>query len=137
MRKDYITKPFFLRSEEKSLYGKKLLHDRKAKLSYFYMLYRQTSKKLCGFSIKLSWILSHIAIHGKNEAYKAAKSALEFEIVKFKIPSTDFKLYINSRWQIFWDFYDTSKLYIIQNKGAIPYNFNLKRKLQNFKTDHI
>ena len=32
---------------------------------------------------------SHISIHGNNEADKAAKIALEFEIVKFKIPSTD------------------------------------------------
>ena len=49
-----------------------------------------------------------VAIHGNNEADTAAKSALEFEIVKFKIPSTDLKhfikLYINSLWQIFWDF---------------------------------
>ena len=49
-----------------------------------------------------------VGIHGNNEADTAAKSALEFEIVKFKIPSTDLKhfikLYINSLWQIFWDF---------------------------------
>ena len=36
------------------------------------------------------------------------------------------KLYINSLWQIFWDFCDTSKLYSIQNKVNIPYNFYLK-----------
>ena len=40
------------------------------------------------------------------------------------------KLYINYRWQIFWDFCDTSKLYSIQNKVNIPYNFNLKRSDQ-------
>ena len=75
-----------------------------------------------------------VGIHGNNEADTAAKSALEFEIVKFKIPSTDLKhfikLYINSLWQIFWDFCDTSKLYSIQNKVNIPYNFNLKRSDQ-------
>ena len=47
---------------------------------------------------------------GKNEADKAKKSAINFEIVKFKIPSTDrklfLKLYINSLRQIFWEFYE-------------------------------
>ena len=54
-----------------------------------------------------------------------------FEIIKFRIPYTDLKyfikLYINSLWQIFSDFYDTSKLYSIQNKVTKPCNFNLKR----------
>ena len=58
---------------------------------------------------------SHNGIHRNNEADKAAKSALEFEIVKLKIPSTDLKnfnkLYIYSLWQIFWNFCDTSKLF--------------------------
>ena len=40
------------------------------------------------------------------------------------------KLYINSLWQIFWNFCDTSKLYSIQNKVNIPYKFNLKRSDQ-------
>ena len=72
-----------------------------------------------GKKVNICWIPSHIGIHGNNEADKAAKSALEFEIVKFKIPSTDLKhfikLYINYLWQIFCDFYDTSKLYSIQS----------------------
>ena len=38
--------------------------------------------------VKFCWIPSHIGIHG-NSKDKAAKSALKFEIVKFKIPSTD------------------------------------------------
>ena len=65
---------------------------------------------------------------------KAAKSALEFEIVKCKIPSKDLKhsikLYVNSLWQIFWNFSDTSKLYSIQNNVNLPYNFNLKHSDQ-------
>ena len=43
---------------------------------------------LCVASLQIP-LPSHISIHGNNEANKAAKSALEFEIVKFKIPSTD------------------------------------------------
>ena len=84
--------------------------------------------------VNIYWIPSHIGIHGNNEADKAAKSALEFELVKFKILSTDLKhfikLYISSLWQIFWDFCDTSKLYSIQNKVNVPYNLNLKRRYQ-------
>ena len=84
--------------------------------------------------VNIYWIPSHIGIHRNNEAEKAAKSAIEFELVKFKIPSTDLKhfikLYISSLWQIFWDFCDTSKLYSIQNKVNVPYNFNLKRSDQ-------
>ena len=58
-----------------------------------------------GKKVNFCWIPSHIGIHGNNEADELAKSALEFEIVKFKIPSTDLKyfikLYINSLWHIF------------------------------------
>ena len=52
----------------------------------------------------------------------------------WKILSADLKhfieLYIKSLWQIFWAFCDTSKLYSIQNKVNIQYNFNLKRNDQ-------
>ena len=69
-----------------------------------------------------------------NEGDKDAKSSLEFEYVKLKIPSTDLihfiKLYVNSLRQIFRDFCDTSKLCYIQNKVSIPYNYNLKRSDQ-------
>ena len=69
-----------------------------------------------GKIVYLCWIPSHICIHGDNETDKAAKSALEFWYVKFKISSTDLKqlikLSINSLWQIFCD---VSKLYSIQN----------------------
>ena len=34
--------------------------------------------------------------HGNNEAAKAAKSPLDFEIVQSKVPSTDLKQFINS-----------------------------------------
>ena len=81
--------------------------------------------------VNFFWIPSHIGIHANSKAESAAKSALHFEIVKFRIPYTDLKyfikLYINSLLQIFWDFSDTSKLYSFHNKVNKPFNFNLKR----------
>ena len=77
-----------------------------------------------------------LSAHGNNKAYKPVNSAFEVETEQFQISFTDlkhfFKLYINSRWQIFLDFCDTSKLYSIQNKANIPYNLNLKRSDQVF-----
>ena len=58
---------------------------------------------------------------------------LKFKMIvqKTKIRLKHFiKLYINSLWQIFWDFCDRNKLYTVQNKVNIPYNFNLKRSDQ-------
>ena len=61
-------------------------------------------------------IASHIGIHGNSKADSAAKSVLKFEIMKLRIPYTDLKyfikLYFNSLWQTFWNFWDTSKLQI-------------------------
>ena len=42
-----------------------------------------------GKIINFCWTPSHIGIHGNNEADEAAKSAFDFEIVKFKIPSLE------------------------------------------------
>ena len=70
-------------------------------LDILYSYYVSNQGKIVNFC----WILSHIGINENNEADKAAKSALEFEIVKFNIPSTDLihfiNIYINSLWQIF------------------------------------
>ena len=78
--------------------------DHPNNLDIFYNYYYVSNQG----KIFICWIPSHIGIHGNNEADKTAKSALEFEIVKFKILSTDFKhfikRYIRSLWQIFWDF---------------------------------
>ena len=46
-----------------------------------------------GKIVNFCCIPSHIGIHGNNEADKAAKSALDFEIMKFRTPYTYFKLY--------------------------------------------
>ena len=73
-----------------------------------------------GEIVNFFWIPSHIGIHGNSKADSAAKSAVQFKNVKFRIPYTlqlqlkyFIKLYINSLWQIFCDFCDTSKLYSI------------------------
>ena len=52
--------------------------------------YVSNQSKIVNFSL----IPSHIGIHGNNKADKAAKSALDFEILKLKIPSTDLKHFI-------------------------------------------
>ena len=46
-----------------------------------------------GKMVNFCWIPSHIGIHRNNEADKAAKSALEFEIIKFNIPLTGLSLF--------------------------------------------
>ena len=46
--------------------------------------------------VNICWIPSHFGIHGNNEADKAAKSALEFKMTKFKIPFIDFNISLNS-----------------------------------------
>ena len=56
----------------------------------YYYVFKQ------GKIVNICWIPSHIGIHGSIEADKAAKSALEFEIVKLKIPFIDPKHFKNS-----------------------------------------
>ena len=47
-----------------------------------------------GKRVKFCWVPSHIGIHSNNKAGTAAKSSLQFEVAKFKIPYTDFKCFI-------------------------------------------
>ena len=47
-----------------------------------------------GKIVNFFWIASRIGIHGNSKAESAAKSALQFEIVKFIIPYTDLKYFI-------------------------------------------
>ena len=58
------------------------------------ILYRYYYVSNQGKVFNFCWILSHIGIHGDNEADKAANFPFDFEIVKFKIPSTDFFLHL-------------------------------------------
>ena len=45
--------------------------------------------------VNFFWIPSHIGIRGNSKADRAAKSALQFKIVKFRISYTDLKYFIN------------------------------------------
>ena len=56
-----------------------------------------------GKIVNFCWIPSHIGILGNN----AAKSALVFEIVKFKIPSTDLKHFIKLYINLFGRYFGT------------------------------
>ena len=91
--------------------------------SYYHVSYQ-------GKIVNICWILNHIGIHGNNEADKAVQSAVRNCKIKNSILKHFIKLYINSLWQIIWDFCDTSKLYPFQIKVNIPYNYNLKRRDQ-------
>ena len=70
-------------------------------------------------SINLTWIHSHIAIHGNERADRAAKKALQTRISNTKIPYTDLKPLINKfilkKWQKSWDHQTQNKLHHIQD----------------------
>ena len=57
--------------------------------------------------IVFCWLPSHIGIASNEEADKAAKDALSFEVLPFKVPFSDFKPLINSFihdvWQRSWN----------------------------------
>ena len=65
-------------------------HDHLDILDILYSYYVSNQGKI----VNSCRIRSHIGIHGNKEADKGAKSAIEFEILKFKIPSTDLKHFI-------------------------------------------
>ena len=48
-----------------------------------------------GKKVNFFWIPNHTGIHGNRKGDSAARSALQFEIVKFRIPHTDLKYFIN------------------------------------------
>ena len=48
-----------------------------------------------GKKVNFFWIPSHIGIHSNSKADSAAKSALQFEIVKFRIPYINLKYFKN------------------------------------------
>ncbi len=69
-------------------------------------------------NIVFCWLPSHSGIHGNEEADKAAKSALNLNEAKMKLPFTDFKplinQYIHSKWQASWNSMTSNKLFSIK-----------------------
>ena len=68
--------------------------------------------------ILFCWLPSHVGIKGNEAADVKAKASLDLEISNFKLPCTDFKLFINryilSRWQLSWDRATFNKLHEIK-----------------------
>ena len=66
-----------------------IIHSSQVDILYSYH-YVSNQNKI----VNTYWIPSHNGKLGNNEADKAAKSALDYEIVKFKIPFTDLKFFL-------------------------------------------
>ena len=53
------------------------------------------------------WVPSHIGIYGNEKVDKNAKESLNLEETVFKIPSVNFKHFVNEyisdKWQTFWN----------------------------------
>ena len=71
------------------------------------------SKQIC-----FCWLPSHVGIHGNEKADKAAKSALNEDILPLKVPHTDYRClinsYIKSSWQQSWNDDTYNKLRVVK-----------------------
>ena len=60
------------------------------------------------------WLPSHMGIQGNDAADAAAKEALNERITFYTLPSSDFRVHVNSlirkKWQGYWDDQDVNKL---------------------------
>ena len=64
------------------------------------------------------WLPSHVGIKGNEAADVKANASFDLEISNFKLPSTDFKPFINryilSKWQLSWDRATFNKLHEVK-----------------------
>jgi hypothetical protein len=85
--------------------------------------------------MSVTWIFSHIGIHGKTVVDKEAKDALDNPISNCSIPYSYFKAfimkYILKRWQVSWDQQIHNKLHEIHSLvGKIPCSYGPNQKEQ-------
>ena len=71
-----------------------------------------------GKEVILCWIPSHVGIRGNDKADTAAKAALHLPITDYKVPFSDYKMYINryifNRWQDAWNNAVLNKLHDVK-----------------------
>jgi ribonuclease HI len=88
-----------------------------------------TSRK----EVVFCWLPSHVGISGNETADKAAKLALEEDVIHDTLPSSDFRVHVhsfsNKRWQTHWDAQINNKLHEIKsNLGQSRARFRCRRE---------
>ena len=69
-------------------------------------------------SVVLTWVPSHVGIHGNEKVDTLAKEALQMDITNLHLPHTDYRSNINgyakSKWQELWDSFPENKLHQVK-----------------------